>query len=62
MSETITREYDTLRYLLAQAQKKQPNATTHSGIKILFDTHHPDYPHHYDMIKTEIQSIETDLQ
>lgn len=60
--QSLTREYDMLRYLVAQAQKNQPNAPTHSGIKIIFDTPHPDYLHHYDIIQKEIQSIESDLQ
>jgi hypothetical protein len=66
--EQLTREYDTLRYLVAKAQQKHPDAPQHSGtrahqgIKILFDAPHPDYLHHYDIINNEVQSIEADLQ
>ncbi len=53
--ESLTREYDNLRYLIAQAQKKSQTATTHLGIKILFDVKNADYLHQHDMILQEIQ-------
>ncbi|MCX6822504.1 MAG: hypothetical protein NTX91_00715 [candidate division SR1 bacterium] len=59
--EKLTREYDTLRYLVAKAQKQNTMTTEFRGIKVLFDTTHPDYFHHHAEIKSEIKSIESGL-
>ena len=59
--EVLTWEYDTLRYLVAKAQKQSWVASTNKGITVLFDTTHPDYLHHHDIIRSEITNIETSL-
>lgn len=59
--EKLTREYDTLRYLVAKAQKQNTTTTEFRWIKVLFDTTHPDYFHHHAEIKSEIKSIESGL-
>ena len=59
--EKLTREYDTLRYLVAKAQKQSTPTTESRWIKILFDATHPDYLHHHAEIKQEIKSIESGL-
>ena len=59
--EILTREYDTLRYLVAKAQKQSTATTESRWIKVLFDTTNPDYFHHHAEIKQEIKSIESIL-
>lgn len=60
-AERLTREFDTLRYLVAKSQQKSEATTEHKWIKILFDLPKPDYFHHLPEIKQEIQSLQSGL-
>ena len=59
--EVLTWEYDTLRYLIAKAQKQSGVDANNKWITALFDLKHPDYLHHHTEIKGEIFNIETSL-
>jgi len=59
--EQLTRECDTLRYLLAKAQQKSSKVIENKGIQILFDLPKPDYVHHLAEIKQEMKSMESAL-
>lgn len=59
--EILTWEYDTLRYLVAKAQKQNWGDSKNKWITVLFDIAHPDYLHHHTEIKNEILNIESGL-
>lgn len=59
--EKLTREYDTLRYLVAKAQKQSTATTESRWIKVLFDNAHPDYLRQHVEMKSEILNMETNL-